>query len=105
MAAVLIEHAGTSGVATITLNRPANLNALDTEIASGLLDALDAISQTSARVVILTANGARSGASAMKKQCAHSLTAAPRAPVCEMAMRAPRTLADCPRFDPRRADA
>lgn len=60
MAAVVLDH-GDGGIATITLNRPANLNALDTEVLSGLLNAVDAISQSSARVVVLSANGACRG--------------------------------------------
>lgn len=59
MAAVVkIEHLE-NGVAVVTLNSPATLNALDHAILQGLLDAVDAIAQSSARVLVLTAEGLR----------------------------------------------
>ncbi|KAJ1632056.1 enoyl-CoA hydratase [Pavlovales sp. CCMP2436] len=54
--AVLVD-VGADDVAWITLNRPASMNALSAEIVAGLLDAVDAISQSRARVVVLTAAG------------------------------------------------
>jgi len=52
MAPAVLVDVGSAGVTTITLNRPANLNALDSEVLAGLLDAVDMISQTDARVVV-----------------------------------------------------
>lgn len=51
-------HDVTDGLATITLNRPDAMNALDNELKDALRDALEqASADTSVRAVLLTANG------------------------------------------------
>lgn len=53
---VLAEHVG--GIATLTLNRPAQFNALSEEMMAALLAALDAVAQDPAvRVVVLAGAG------------------------------------------------
>jgi enoyl-CoA hydratase/carnithine racemase len=55
--AVLLRH-DAGGVATLTLNRPDQLNSLSTELLTGLQDALDAIAQdVSVRVVVIEGAG------------------------------------------------
>ena len=55
--AVLLRH-DADGVATLTLNRPGQFNALSTELLTGLQEALDAIAQdASVRVVVLAGAG------------------------------------------------
>ncbi|MEP6790994.1 MAG: enoyl-CoA hydratase [Ramlibacter sp.] len=54
----LIEHKDARGVVTLTMNRPANFNALSEEMLAALQAALDRIAQDqSARVVVLAASG------------------------------------------------
>jgi 2-(1,2-epoxy-1,2-dihydrophenyl)acetyl-CoA isomerase len=54
--AVLLKHEGP--VATITMNRPATLNALDEELKAGLAQKIDLIARdASVRVVVLTGEG------------------------------------------------
>jgi enoyl-CoA hydratase/carnithine racemase len=58
MDAALIEHKDARGVVTLTMNRPANFNALSEEMLSALQAALDRVAQDgTARVVVLAANG------------------------------------------------
>lgn len=54
----LIEHKDERGVVTLTMNRPANFNALSQEMLTALQAALDRVAQDeSARVVVLAAAG------------------------------------------------
>jgi 2-(1,2-epoxy-1,2-dihydrophenyl)acetyl-CoA isomerase len=58
MAYTTIEFDETDGVATLTLNRPAALNALTTELMSELIDAVDRVrDQATARCLLLTGSG------------------------------------------------
>ena len=52
-----IQLAIDSGVATITLNRPDNENAISFALLEELLAALDEVERSSAQVVILTGAG------------------------------------------------
>lgn len=54
----LVLRADSGGVATLTLNRPAQRNALSTALMAALQDEIDAVAQDrSVRVVVLAANG------------------------------------------------
>ena len=54
----LLQTRDKRGVVTLTMNRPANFNALSEEMLAALQEALDAIAaDESARVVVLAANG------------------------------------------------
>lgn len=56
--APLVLRADSGGVATLTLNRPAQRNALSTALMAAVQDEVDAIAQNpSVRVVVLAANG------------------------------------------------
>lgn len=56
--AAVIEARDARGVVTLTMNRPANFNALSEEMLAALQAALDRVAQDgSARVVVLAANG------------------------------------------------
>jgi enoyl-CoA hydratase/carnithine racemase len=58
MEAALLQAEDERGVVTLTMNRPANFNALSEEMLAALQAALDAIAQDgSVRVVVLAANG------------------------------------------------
>ncbi|MBI2768742.1 MAG: enoyl-CoA hydratase [Burkholderiales bacterium] len=58
MEAALIEHRDARGVVTLTMNRPANFNALSEEMLAALQAALDQLAQDeSVRVVVLAASG------------------------------------------------
>jgi enoyl-CoA hydratase/carnithine racemase len=54
-APVLLHHHGP--LASITLNRPRRLNAVSSDLYSGLIDALDDVAASDARAVILTGAG------------------------------------------------
>jgi len=53
----LVHRSVAAGVATITLDSPANRNALSAQLRRELLDALDAMTRDESRVVVLTHTG------------------------------------------------
>jgi enoyl-CoA hydratase/carnithine racemase len=58
MEAALLQTRDERGVVTLTMNRPANFNALSEEMLGALQEALDAVAKDeTARVVVLAANG------------------------------------------------
>ena len=58
MEPALLQTRNERGVVTLTMNRPANFNALSQEMLAALQEALDVVGQDdSARVVVLAANG------------------------------------------------
>ena len=58
MEPALLQTSDERGVVTLTMNRPANFNALSQEMLAALQQALDAVAaDESARVVVLAANG------------------------------------------------
>ena len=58
MEPALLQTQDDRGVVTLTMNRPANFNALSEEMLAALQEALDAVAaDDSARVVVLAANG------------------------------------------------
>ena len=58
MEAALLQTRDERGVITLTMNRPANFNALSQEMLSALQEALDAVAKDeTARVVVIAANG------------------------------------------------
>ncbi len=58
MEPALLQTRDERGVVTLTMNRPANFNALSEEMLAALQEALDAVaSDETARVVVLAANG------------------------------------------------
>ena len=59
MSSDVVSYESRGGVALITINRPEKLNAIDSEVADGLLRAFQRLNNTDDRVAILTGAGDR----------------------------------------------